>query len=66
LVQIDASRLRDGDMEATFQLTSLPLQDEPQASFAQTFALSQLATSAQPMTGEVRQVATSPEDLPKH
>ncbi len=65
LVQVDASRLRDGDMEATFQLTGLPMQDEPQAVFSQTFVLAQPAISAQPMPAGVRQVATTQADLPR-
>ncbi|NOY40609.1 MAG: hypothetical protein GXP26_02060 [Planctomycetes bacterium] len=64
VVQVDASRLRDGDMEATFQLTGLPMQDEPRAGFSQTFALAQSAASTQPMPSGVRQVATTQADLP--
>ncbi len=62
LVQVDASRLRDGDMEATFQLAGLPFQDESKAHFVQTFALAQPAAVA-PSTLEVRQVAKTHEDL---
>ncbi len=36
---VDVSRIRDGDMTVTFYLSNLPTQQQPQVSFAQTFAL---------------------------
>ncbi len=36
---VDVSRVRDGDMTATFQLENLPYRQHAKASFAQTFAL---------------------------
>lgn len=42
---VDVSRVRDGDMQATFLLNNLPARDEPQARFTQTFALSRPALS---------------------
>ena len=39
----DVSRVRDGDMTVTFQLTNLPDPRQPQATFTQTFALSKIA-----------------------
>ncbi|MHB1033413.1 MAG: hypothetical protein ACYC35_03380 [Pirellulales bacterium] len=38
-VAVDLSRVRDGDMKVGFQLANLPFE-QPQAHFAQTFALS--------------------------
>jgi len=38
-VAVDLSRVRDGDMTVTFELTGLPLQGQTQATFTQTFAL---------------------------
>jgi hypothetical protein len=40
-VAVDVSRIRDGDMKASFQLTDLPFE-QPKAEFTQTFALSRL------------------------
>lgn len=40
IVQVDTSQLRDGDMQATFDLRNLPDQQEPAAKFVRTFALS--------------------------
>ncbi len=39
-VAVDVSRIRDGDMTVTVELTNLPSGQQPQASFSQTFALS--------------------------
>jgi len=69
LLRVDASRLRDGDMEATFELAGLPSRDERRARFVQTFALSQPAAMApsapEPrQTVEVRQVAVTAADRP--
>jgi hypothetical protein len=36
---VNLSRIKDGDMTVTFNLENLPLSDEPQTSFTQTFAL---------------------------
>ena len=69
LLRVDASRLRDGDMEATFELARLPSRDERRARFVQTFALTQPAAMApsapEPrQTVEVRQVAVTAADRP--
>lgn len=37
---VDVSPIRDGDMQVTFLLANLPYQQEPQARFTQTFAIS--------------------------
>ena len=37
---VDTSRIRDGDMTATFDLTGLPNAQQPQANFTQKFAIS--------------------------
>jgi hypothetical protein len=39
-VRVDVSRVRDGDMDAHFELAGLPSRSEPTARFVQTFALS--------------------------
>ena len=45
VARVDVSRVRDGDMQATFELRGLPSRSVPAARFAQTFALSR-----QPLT----------------
>jgi YHS domain-containing protein len=40
VARVDVSRVRDGDMQATFELRGLPSRSVPAARFAQTFALS--------------------------
>lgn len=40
--EVDVSRIKDGDMMVTFELDNLPDRRQPQASFAQTFALSKI------------------------
>lgn len=42
-VGVDVSRIRDGDMKVTFELTDLPDRREPRANFTQTFALSKVS-----------------------
>jgi YHS domain-containing protein len=39
-VGADVSQVRDGDMQASFELANLPYQQEPRVQFAQSFALS--------------------------
>lgn len=39
-VAVDVSRIRDGQMTVTFELTNLPHQQQAQANFTQVFALS--------------------------
>lgn len=38
-VGVDVTRVRDGDMQVTFDLERLPFTQEPKATFTQTFAL---------------------------
>ncbi len=40
VVPVDVSNMRDGDMRVTFELANLPLTQETEARFTQTFALS--------------------------
>jgi len=40
--KVDVSRVRDGSMTVTFELADLPHPKEPQASFTQEFALSEI------------------------
>ena len=42
---VDVSRIRDGDMMVSFYLSKLPTQQQPQASFSQTFALTRTRPS---------------------
>ncbi len=68
-LRVDATRLREGDMQATFELYGLPSRDEPRAHFVQTFAPTQPAASTPPAdelrkVASVRRVATTPEDRP--
>ncbi len=42
-VGVDVSRIHDGDMKVTFELTDLPDRREPRANFTQTFALSKVS-----------------------
>lgn len=45
-IPVDVSRIRDGDMQVTFELVKLPFaQQEPQVRFSQIFALSRRAMS---------------------
>ena len=44
---IDLTRVRDGDMRVMFDLTNLPIAEEPRTKFTQTFALTQLPSPAQ-------------------
>ncbi len=39
---VNVSRIKDGDMSATFELANLPNPQQPRATFTQTFALSKL------------------------
>jgi hypothetical protein len=56
-VAVDVSRVRDGDMTVDFVLQRLPLHEEPEARFTQTFALTR-----PPVT--VQQVALTEADRP--
>ncbi|MBL7042019.1 MAG: hypothetical protein ISR77_25520 [Pirellulaceae bacterium] len=38
-VPVDVSRIRDGDMLVTYDLTNLPFREEPKVQFSQLFAL---------------------------
>lgn len=59
-VAVNVSRVRDGDMQVTFQLTGLPLPDEPRARFTQTFALTPPAAPVR----EVPRTAAEPQRFP--
>ena len=52
VVDADVSRVRDGDMQVTFDLANLPHRSERQARFTQTFALlrSRVAVTVAPLT----------------
>ena len=39
---VNLSRIKDGDMSVTLEMTNLPSQRQPQATFTQTFALSKI------------------------
>ncbi len=57
---VDVSRIKDGDMAVTFNLKGLPLDDQPQATFTQTFALTatKLRVTVVPLTeGDRAQIA---------
>lgn len=43
VARVDVSKIRDGDMQVTFDLAGLPARGEPAARFTQTFALTQAA-----------------------
>jgi hypothetical protein len=58
-VPVDLTRVRDGDMRVTFELTNLPLAEEPRTEFAQTFTLTQQPAAA-------RVVALPEEDRSTH
>jgi hypothetical protein len=42
---VDVSRVKDGDMTATFELQNLPNAQPPRVTFSQTFALSKIAVA---------------------
>ncbi|MHC4177124.1 MAG: heavy metal-binding domain-containing protein [Planctomycetota bacterium] len=39
---VNQSRIKDGDMSVTFEMTKLPSREQPRATFTQTFALSKI------------------------
>jgi len=45
----DVSRIRDGDMTATFELADLPDAQQPRANFSQTFVLSKPPVTVAPL-----------------
>lgn len=46
-VQVDLTRVRDGDMEVTFDLERLPFKEEKKARFSQTFFLTRPGATVQ-------------------
>jgi hypothetical protein len=54
---VDVSRIRDGDMTATFGLTNLPHARQPQANFSQVFARSKIPATVASLDRSDRQSA---------
>lgn len=70
-VPVDVSRIRDGDMLVTYDLSNLPFREEPKAQFSQVFALTRAPgavpgpQTAPPNSPEaVRVVALTDADRP--
>ncbi len=47
--KVDVSRIRNGDMIATFGLENLPNAQQPRANFSQVFALSRILVTVAPL-----------------